>query len=256
VTGSSDIYALSGRRPWASVNFVTAHDGFTLRDLVTYERKHNDANGEQNRDGTDDNRSQNFGVEGESTSPVVRARRRAGARAMLATLLLSIGTPMIVGGDERWRTQGGNNNAYCLDDETTWVDWSPDTVDPGAAEAMTAFTARLTAIRRSSPDLHRDVFLSDSDVRWWNPGGRTMSPGDWHDGNARALGLLTGDWLFLLNGDGSAQPCVLPGSTPLHPVLDTSREDGCPASPRLLRAGSTITLPPHSLLLLSRRSAP
>jgi glycogen operon protein len=256
VTGSSDIYALSGRRPWASVNFVTAHDGFTLRDLVTYERKHNDANGEQNRDGTDDNRSQNFGVEGESTSPVVRARRRAGARAMLATLLLSIGTPMIVGGDERWRTQGGNNNAYCLDEETTWVDWSPDTLDPGAAEAMTAFTARLTAIRRSSPDLHRDVFLSDSDVRWWNPGGRTMSPGDWHDGNARALGLLTGDWLFLLNGDGSAQPCVLPGSTPLHPVLDTSREDGCPASPRPLRAGSTITLPPHSLLLLSRRSAP
>ncbi|GAA4539578.1 glycogen debranching protein GlgX [Pseudonocardia xishanensis] len=252
VTGSSDIYGLSGRRPWASVNFVTAHDGFTLRDLVTYERKHNDANGEQNRDGTDDNRSQNFGVEGESTSPVVRARRRSAARAMLATLLLSIGTPMIVAGDERWRTQGGNNNAYCLDDETTWVDWSPDRLDPSAAEAMTAFTARLTAIRRYSPDLHRDVFLRDEDVRWWNPGGRLMEPGDWHDGHARALGLLTGEWLFLLNGDGGARPCVLPGTAALRPVLDTTREDGCPPADRVLRGGSTITLPPHSLLLFRR----
>ena len=125
LTGSSDLYRLSGRRPWASVNFVTAHDGFTLRDLVSYERKHNEANGEDNRDGTDDNRSQNFGVEGETVSPVIRARRLAAARAMLGTLLLSTGTPMLLGGDELWRTQRGNNNAYCLDDETSWVDWSP-----------------------------------------------------------------------------------------------------------------------------------
>ena len=118
LTGSSDLYAASGRRPWASVNFVTAHDGFTLRDLVSYERKHNEANGEHNRDGTDDNRSQNFGVEGDDD--LAGARRATGsatARAMLATLLLSTGTPMLLGGDERWRTQGGNNNAYCRDDE-------------------------------------------------------------------------------------------------------------------------------------------
>ncbi len=113
LTGSSDLYARSGRRPWASVNFVTAHDGFTLRDLVSYERKHNEANGEDNRDGTDDNRSQNFGVEGETASADVVAARLGTARALLGTLLLSTGTPMLLGGDERWRTQGGNNNAYC-----------------------------------------------------------------------------------------------------------------------------------------------
>jgi len=174
----------------------------------------------------------------------------------MATLLLSIGTPMIVGGDERWRTQGGNNNAYCLDDETTWVDWSPDPLDPTAAEAMTAFTARLTAIRRYSPDLHRDVFLRDEDVRWWHPGGRLMEAGDWHDGHARALGLLTAEWLFLLNGAGDAQPCVLPGTLGLVSVLDTTREDGCPPSDRMLRGGSTITLPPHSLLLFHRAPTP
>ncbi len=124
LTGSEDLYGLSLRRPWASVNFITAHDGFTLRDLVSYERKHNEANGEDNRDGTDDNRSQNFGVEGETTSPVIRARRLAAARALLGTLLLSTGTPMLLGGDELWRTQGGNNNAYCRDDDTSWVDWA------------------------------------------------------------------------------------------------------------------------------------
>ncbi len=146
LTGSSDLYGLSGRRPWASVNFVTAHDGFTLRDLVSYGRKHNEANGEDNRDGTDDNRSQNFGVEGETSSPVVATRRLATARAMLATLLLSTGTPMLLAGDERWRTQRGNNNAYCLDDETSWVDWTPGP----EADSLTAFVARVAEIRRGS----------------------------------------------------------------------------------------------------------
>ncbi|GAA4674430.1 glycogen debranching protein GlgX [Pseudonocardia yuanmonensis] len=253
VTGSSDLYALSGRRPWASVNFVTAHDGFTLRDLVSYERKHNEANGEQNRDGTDDNRSQNFGVEGETSSPVVRKRRRATARAMLGTLLLSIGTPMILGGDERWRTQHGNNNAYCLDDETTWVDWAPDGTDPDAAEAMTRFVARVAAIRRSSPALHRDRFLRDEEVRWWHPSGRPLTHEDWHDAHARSLGLLAGEWLFLLHAGGTGAACVLPGGgSPLVPVLDSTREDGVPAAERRLRPRSTITLPPHSLLLFRR----
>ncbi|HXV92374.1 MAG TPA: glycogen debranching protein GlgX [Pseudonocardia sp.] len=256
LTGSEDLYGLSGRRPWASVNFVTAHDGFTLRDLLSYERKHNEANGEGNRDGTDDNRSQNFGVEGETSSPVVRARRRATARAMLATLLLSIGTPMLLGGDERWRTQGGNNNAYCLDDETSWLDWTPGGWEQDAAEAMTAFVARVTAIRRSSPALHRDRFLTDSEVVWWHPSGRAMGRPDWDDGQARTLGLVAREWLLLLHAGPHAAPCVVPPGGPFVPVLDTAREDGVPAGGRPVRGGCTVTLPPWSLMLLRREPEP
>ncbi len=149
LSGSSDLYAGSGRRPWASINFVTAHDGFTLRDLVSYRRKHNAANGERNRDGTDDNRSQNFGVEGEAGSPLVRARRLGAARAILATLLLSAGTPMIAAGDERWRTQRGNNNPYCLDDQTSWLDWAPS----AEAGSMTAFVGTARRAARAAPCL-------------------------------------------------------------------------------------------------------
>ncbi|WP_214369655.1 glycogen debranching protein GlgX [Pseudonocardia sp. H11422] len=249
VTGSSDIYALSGRRPWASVNFVTAHDGFTLRDLVSYERKHNEANGEDNRDGTDDNRSQNFGVEGETTSPVIRARRLATARAMLATLLLSTGTPMLVAGDERWRTQGGNNNAYCLDDETSWMDWSQS---PEAAE-LTAFTARVAELRRSHPDLHRDRFFAGTEASWWHPSGRLMAGGDWHDGGARTVGLLVNDGLLLLHAGDTATPYTLPPGGRFRPVLDSSVGDGNPVSTRTLPSGSTITLPPHSVILMRLR---
>jgi glycogen operon protein len=247
LTGSSDIYGLSGRRPWASVNFVTAHDGFTLRDLVSYERKHNEGNGEGNRDGTDDNRSQNFGAEGETTSPVVKERRLATTRAMLATLLLSIGTPMIVGGDERWRTQGGNNNAYCRDDETSWVDWT----DTSEAALMEAFTARVAKIRRESPVLHRDQFYVDGEVLWWHPSGRPMEDGDWHDGGARTLAVVLADYYLLLMhaGDGAAA-CTLPKDHDYEPVLDSTVADGTPASTRPLRRGATIPLPPRSVLLL------
>jgi len=246
LTGSSDIYALSGRRPWASVNFVTAHDGFTLRDLVSYERKHNEANGEQNRDGTDDNRSQNFGVEGETSSPVVVARRLATARAMIATTLLSIGTPMLVGGDERWRTQGGNNNAYCLDDETSWVDWKPSAL----TEDLTAFTARVAALRRAHPDLRRDRWLADAEAVWWHPSGRQMTEGDWHSHGARTIGVHVGESLLLLHADGGAATCTLPEGGPFRTVLDSSRATGRPVSDRRLPGGTTITLPPHSVLLL------
>ena len=190
---------------------------------MSYERKHNEANGEDNRDGTDDNRSQNFGVEGETTSPVVRARRLAAARALLGTLLLSTGTPMLLGGDELWRTQGGNNNAYCLDDETSWVDWS------GGVEAalLTAFVARLAEIRRSSVTLHRDRFYRDGDVTWWHFSGRPMGHGDWHDHGAHSLGLLVGEWLILLHS-GDAAPCTLPPGGPFTPVVDSTRDDGTP----------------------------
>ena len=246
LTGSSDIYAASGRRPWASVNFVTAHDGFTLRDLVSYEHKHNEANGEDNRDGTDDNRAQNFGVEGETSSPSIVAARLGTARAVLGTLLLSIGTPMLLGGDERWRTQGGNNNAYCRDDDTSWVDWA----ERPEAESLTAFVARVTEIRRSSSDLHRDRFYRDGEVLWWHPSGRRMGGHDWHDGELHTVGLVRGEWLLLLHAGGDPVTCVLPPDGPFHPEVDSTRDDGVPIDRDPYRGGTTIVLPTRSLLLL------
>ncbi|MFC5996629.1 glycogen debranching protein GlgX [Pseudonocardia hispaniensis] len=253
ITGSSDIYAPSRRRPWASINFVTAHDGFTMRDLVSYERKHNEANGEGNRDGSDDNRSQNFGVEGESDSPVIRARRLATARAMFATLLLSTGTPMLLAGDERWHTQGGNNNAYCLDDESTWIDWA---ACDGIADRLTEFVARVAALRRSHPDLHRDRFFTNSEARWWHPSGRQMTEHDWHEHTACAVGLLTRDRLMLLHGGATALAWTLPAKGRFWPVLDSSTGDGRPVSTRPAPGGATITLPPRCVLLLLRTPPP
>ncbi len=249
LTGSSDLYAGNGRRPWASVNFVTAHDGFTLRDLVSYERKHNEANGEGNRDGTDDNRSQNFGVEGPTDDRGVHEQRMGTARALLATMLLSTGTPMLLGGDEVWRTQGGNNNAYCLDDPTSWVDWT----DSAAAESLTAFTARVTEIRRSSPALHRDRFYRDGEILWWHPAGRRLRGHDWHDGALHTLGLLRGEWLLLLHAGPDPIPVTLPRGGPYTPTLDSTSPDGTPATPRDIPGGTTITQPPRSLLLLRTR---
>ncbi|MCY7372704.1 MAG: glycogen debranching protein GlgX [Spirochaetaceae bacterium] len=246
LTGSSDLYKHSGRRPWASVNFVTAHDGFTLRDLVSYERKHNEANGEANLDGTDDNRSQNLGVEGDTSSPVILARRLATARALLGTVLLSTGTPMLLAGDERWRTQGGNNNAYCHDDETSWTDWTPD----ASAASLTGFTQRVAAIRHGSAALHRDRFYRHGEILWWHPDGRRIGGHDWHDGELHTLGLLRGEWLLFLHGGPDAVPATLPPAGPFTPVVDSTRPDGAPASSRPLPSSTTITLPPRSLLLL------
>ena len=145
IAGSSDLYGAARRRPSASINFITAHDGFTLRDLVSYERKHNEANGEDNRDGTDDNRSWNCGAEGPTGDPQILALRARQSRALLGTLLLSRGVPMILGGDELGRTQGGNNNAYCQDNPTSWFDW--DAADAG----LTAYTRRLIAVPPRAP---------------------------------------------------------------------------------------------------------
>jgi isoamylase len=242
LTGSSDLYAASGRRPWASVNFVTAHDGFTLRDVVSYERKHNEANGEHNRDGTDDNRSLNFGVEGETDDPGILERRRATARAMLGTLLLSTGTPMLLGGDELWRTQGGNNNAYCQDNAISWVDWSGD----GLAD----FVARAAAIRHGSPTLQRDRFYRDGEVLWWHPAGRRLKGHDWHDGGLHSLGLQRGEWLLLLHAGSEPLTVTLPPGGSYVPELDSTCEDGVPAPCPPLPGGGTIVQPPRSLLLL------
>jgi len=192
LSGSSDLYAGAGRPPYASVNFVTSHDGFTMRDLVSYERKHNKANGEANADGEADNRSSNSGVEGETDDPAVNALRRRQVRNLLATLLLSTGVPMMSAGDELRRTQAGNNNAYCHDDETSWVDWDLD----GPATELLSFTRRLLALRAASPVLRRRSFFAGlpgpdgvKDLAWFGPDGREMTHDDWHSTELRTLAM-------------------------------------------------------------------
>jgi glycogen operon protein len=207
-TGSADLYEDDGRTPYASVNFVTAHDGFTLRDLVTYNEKHNEANLEGGRDGTDDNRSWNCGVEGETDDRDVRALRARQQRNFLATLFLSLGTPMLLGGDEIGRTQGGNNNAWCQDSEISWFDWELDE----EREDLLAFTRRLIALRQAHPAFHRTRFLSgepdeDSglpDVWWFRPDGRRMTTRDWNRPDAHVLGVfLNGDHLLERDPEGN-----------------------------------------------------
>jgi isoamylase len=191
--GSSDLYETDGRRPFASVNFITAHDGFTLRDLVSYNDKHNEANGEGNRDGTDDNRSWNCGVEGETDDPVIVSLRARQQRNFLATLLLSQGVPMLLGGDEIGRTQSGSNNAWCQDNEISWFDW--DSCD----EELLAFVRQLIELRRKHPVFRRTKFFEGKgeqlpDVWWMRPDGRRMTRRDWDNTESRAIGVF-------LNGD-------------------------------------------------------
>jgi isoamylase len=192
LSGSADLYEHSGRRPFASVNFVTAHDGFTLQDLVSYERKHNEANGEDNRDGTDENYSTNCGVEGPTDDPEVRRRREALKRALVATLLLSQGVPMLLGGDELSRTQRGNNNAYCHDSELSWYHWD---LDEDQARFL-RFVREVVAFRRAHPNFRRRTFLRGQDagrcrdVTWVHPSGREMTAEDWQDPTLQALGMV------------------------------------------------------------------
>jgi isoamylase len=198
---SPDLFKHRGRKPWASVNFVTAHDGFTLNDLVTYNEKHNDANGEGNNDGTSDNRSWNSGVEGSTDDPVITALRQRQMRNILATLLLSQGTPMLLAGDESARTQQGNNNAYCQDNDVSWVNWEV----PESGRTLTRFVQTLTKLRRQYPILRRERFLTGKfsealgikDVTWINASGAEMRAEDWSDGHMRCFGKLL---------DGRAQP--------------------------------------------------
>jgi len=201
LTGSSDLYESSGRRPSASVNFVTAHDGFTLADLVAYNDKHNDANGENNADGENHNRSWNSGTEGPTGDPAIIELRGRQQRNFLATLLLSQGVPMLLGGDEMGRTQGGNNNAYCQDNEISWIDWE------NQDGALVAFTARLINLRRSHPVLCRRRFFEGrplhgegvSDIAWFSPDGSEMAEEDWRQGRAKSVTMF-------LNGDAIPGP--------------------------------------------------
>jgi glycogen operon protein len=198
LAGSSDMYADDGRSPYASVNFVTAHDGFTVRDLVSYARKHNEANGEDDRDGTDNNRSHNYGVEGETDDPDVQALRRRQAMNLMVTLCLSSGAPMITAGDERGRTQRGNNNAYCQDDETSWVDWRPDDAWLDVYEKVKA----ALRLRRDHATLRQRHHFAGvptidggpKDLAWMHPTGREMTEADWYDESLHVIGMfLSGD---------------------------------------------------------------
>ncbi|QIG43769.1 glycogen debranching protein GlgX [Nocardioides anomalus] len=194
LAGSSDLYADDGRSPYASVNFVTAHDGFTVRDLVSYDHKHNEANGEHGRDGTDNNRSWNHGVEGETDDATILGLRRRQAANLMATLCLSNGVPMITAGDERGRTQGGNNNPYCQDNETSWIDWRPDDAWLDVYEV----TKAALRLRREHPALRQRHFFEGrptirggpKDLAWLHPSGREMAGDDWHDHSLTSLGMV------------------------------------------------------------------
>ncbi|MBW5485951.1 glycogen debranching protein GlgX [Streptomyces bambusae] len=275
LSGSSDLYAWGGRRPYASVNFVTAHDGFTLRDLVSYERKHNEANGEDNRDGTHDNRSWNCGAEGPTDDARILALRRRQLRNLVTTLLLSTGVPMLVAGDEFGRTQEGNNNAYCQDNPTGWVDWSL-LREPGWQELF-ALTRRLLALRRTHPVLRRRAFFSGRpqgvdglrDLAWFTPEGEEMTEQDWY-APAAALGLyLSGrdipgrdergrpvaddSFLALLHAGDRPLSWELPGApwaSSYEVVVDTAREEQGPAPAVTYRAGLRIAVAARSVLLL------
>jgi glycogen operon protein len=265
LSGSSDLYAAAGRRPTASVNFITVHDGFTLTDLVSYNSKHNEANGEANRDGTDDNRSWNCGAEGATADPAVvdlRARQR---RAMLTTLLLSFGVPMLDGGDEFGRTQQGNNNAYCQDNAISWFDWS--SVD----EEMLGFTRRLIGLRREHPVFRRRRFLTGveaTELRWYTPAGAEMTSDDWADPSAHSIAvyldgaddpdlaadgtpLQDDDFLMLINAwweplDFSVPPTPTPA---WQLEIDTYEPSGRVTAANLA-AGNAVTVRPRSIVLL------
>ncbi len=273
LTGSSDLYGGSGRRPTASVNLITVHDGFTLRDLVSYDGKHNEANGEANRDGTDDNRSWNCGAEGPTDDPEVNALRARQSRAMLATLLLSFGVPLLLAGDEMGRTQQGNNNAYCQDNPTTWVDW--EHVD----EDLLAFTRRLVALRRDHPTFRRRRFLSGADVSalaWFTPSGDPMDAGNWSDPNARSLAvhldgddlpdraedgspLLDDDFLVLVNGwwgplDFVVPPALADRSWVVELESAPDLDPGA-AAPGRVGPVHTVTVGPQSVTVLRNSQA-
>jgi glycogen operon protein len=266
LTGSSDLYQADSRRPVASINFVTCHDGFTLRDLVSYNRKHNKANGEKNRDGTDDNRSWNCGAEGPTRDQAVDALRERQKRNFLTTLLLSQGVPMLLAGDEMGRTQRGNNNAYCQDNEISWVDWEH------ADESLIAYVSALIKLRSDHPAFRRRRFFDGEAIAWFTPAGDQMTGEDWDAGFAKSLAVyLNGDaiteqgrhgepikddsFLLLINASEiDLEFTVVPAEygDRWHKVLDTtdryfSDHDTPPVKP-----GEKVTVTSRSLQLLRR----
>jgi isoamylase len=273
-TGSSDLYESDGRRPFASVNFITAHDGFTLNDLVSYNEKHNEANLEDNRDGTDDNRSWNMGAEGDTDDPAIIAARERQKRNFLATLFLSQGTPMILGGDEMGRTQGGSNNAWCQDNEISWFDWD---VDERGTE-LQDFTRRLIELRRDHPVFRRRQFLHGTeeegsglpDAWWFRTDGRRMTKRDWE--TAHVVGMfLNGmeiaapdehgnrvvDDSFLVLFNGSLEDVEFrlpPGRFGRRWTCELRTDDPDAHREVQLSAGEHLRVPSLSLILLKREN--
>jgi isoamylase len=265
--GSSDLYSGARRRPTASVNLITVHDGFTLRDLVSYNDKHNEANGESNRDGTSDNRSWNCGAEGPTGDEAVLALRARQSRAMLTTLLLSFGIPMLLGGDEMGRTQQGNNNAYCQDNEITWYDWS------AADTELLAFTRQLVALRQAHPVFRRQRFLAGAaaatEIDWFTPAGTAMTGTDWSDNSALAVAiyldgsdepdraadgspLLDDDFLVLVNAWWQPLAFTIPATragTTWQTAIDTY-DPARTAATAPLRAGDQLAVSPRSITVL------
>jgi glycogen operon protein len=274
LTGSSDFFKASGRRPFASINFIACHDGFTLADLVSYEHKHNEANGEENRDGTDDNQSANCGNEGPSNDESIVALREQRARNLLASLFLSVGTPMLLAGDELGRSQRGNNNAYCQDNSISWIDWN---LSP-AQERLLDFVRRLAKFRAEQPTLQRREFfhgesLHDSrhrDLVWFHFDGRELSNSDWQNPELRTFGMfLGGDAIITRDRDGQR----LLGDTLLI-YFNASRRDSEVVLPPaswgkqweialstaatqrdnlVVNAGESALIPTHSLVVLRLR---
>jgi glycogen operon protein len=274
LTGSSDLYEASGRRPFASINFVTAHDGFTLHDLVSYNHKHNDANGEDNRDGTDDNLSWNCGAEGPTNDPAVKELRERQKRNFLALLLLSQGVPMLCGGDEIGRTQHGNNNAYCQDNDVSWYDWKLD----ATKRDLLSFVRNLIAFRKRHPVLRRRRFFQGrrlrgsevKDLSWFRPDGKEMTDEDWNAGYVKSLALrLAGDAisetdekgrpivddtiLVLLNAHHESLAFTLPAhkrGVRWRPVFDTSAQPNAKNSVVVFKGGERYDLQGRSIAVL------
>jgi len=274
LTGSSDLYSMSGRRPYASINFITAHDGFTLRDLVSYDHKHNEANKEHNRDGTDDNASWNCGVEGPTQDAAVNQLRERQQRNFLTLLFLSQGVPMLCGGDEIGRTQEGNNNAYCQDNDISWFDWKLDHTQRHLLE----FTQRLIAFRKRHPVLRRRRFFQGrrirgsqvKDISWLKQDGKEMTDDDWNAGYSKSLALrLAGDamaetdekgraivddtLLILINAHHAPLAFTLPAhrrEVRWQPILDTSVSAGSEKLVTNLKGGGRYELEARSIAVL------
>jgi glycogen operon protein len=277
LTGSPDLYQHSGRRPYASINFITSHDGFTLNDLVSYNDKHNEANGENNNDGDNTNNSWNCGAEGPSDDPEVNELRARQRRNLLTTLLLSQGVPMLLAGDEWARTQNGNNNAYCQDNELSWLAWEHN----AEQQELLGFTKKLIQLRRDHPVFRRPKFFQGrrirgseiKDVMWFNPGGNEMSDEEWASPFVRCLGmLLSGDtidvltfegepirdetFLFLINAHFEPIAFVLPGQEHLEWMLmvDTSEEHGFLPEPLKFASGDDVEVVGRGMKLLKLAS--
>jgi glycogen operon protein len=253
ICGSADIYTRSGKGPEASINFITCHDGFTLNDLVSYRSKHNEANGEDNRDGTDYNFSENYGVEGETMDAVIESLRKRQIKNFLLTLLVSRGVPMLLGGDEFRRTQGGNNNAYCQDNETSWYDWSYLEKHP----EILHFTRGMIAFRRAHLILSKEQFYTDVEIQWFSPQGDLPN---WADPKGKQVACLIHEdeqsMLYLIFNSGAEAvdfhlPCVLPRDC-WHLAIDTS----CISPQDLFAEGEEpLCEDPQTYLLPSRSSA-